>query len=168
MQSKCPGSGLNRLNFYLSHPKDWKHHVCLLAAVFIMSRLEKKSVKAPTERRHKTPVPLLRPSGRSPWLMPADGEVAEGPSQWYSVHRDALLAWHRKQLCRNKCGDPSGWSSSCSHTRSGGRTGNSLVIKKDFWGVIHCTVAFAVRLPAPKLPRKSFPGLLGFSQIKSI
>lgn len=110
-----------------------KNHVCLLAAVFITSRLEKKSVKAPTERRHKTPAPLLRLSGRSPWLMPADGEAADGPSQWYSVRRDTLLAWHRKQLCRNKCGDPSGWSSSCSHTRSGGRTGSSLVIKKTSW-----------------------------------
>lgn len=96
--------------------------------------------------------------------MPADGEVADGPSQWYSGATDVLWPDTRNSCVETNVGSLLGEVQAAPHTRSGERTGKDLVIQRTFlesqavlsplpqWR----TACFGVRLPATKLPREYF------------
>lgn len=66
----CNRSRVSRLSFYLPHPNSEQNHVWMFSAAVIMSRLEKKSIKAHLNQDIKPPFAVLRLPKSSSDLCP--------------------------------------------------------------------------------------------------
>ena len=111
----CNRSRVSRLSFYLRHPNSEKKPRLDVFAAFIMSRLEKKNIKAHLNQNIKPPFAVLRlPKSSSDlcpqmvmWQMILSKDIQD--TETHSAPTQETAVW-------KYCGVPSVGSSSCSHT----------------------------------------------------
>lgn len=153
-----------------------KNHVWMFSAALRMSRLEKNSIKTHLNQDIKSPICSLKAPWKFLWLMPADGYVADDPSQTYSGHGDSHWPDAGNSCVETTVGSLlCGRSSSCSHTDTHWRVRRKcLMIQRASFHELHYYLlwqwstelsASKDQIYCPDITKEDFPGVQEFSQI---